>query len=54
MRIFTGAPVPQGATRVIIQEDVVKVGDRIILREGTEGSTNIRPQGQDFHLNAGL
>lgn len=54
VRIFTGAPVPQGATRVIIQEDVVKVGDRIILREGTEGSTNIRPQGQDFRTGDSL
>lgn len=48
VRIFTGAPVPPGATRVIIQEDVMVIGDRIILREGVDGSTNIRPQGQDF------
>ncbi len=54
VRIFTGAPVPQGATRVIIQEDVVKIGDRIILREGADGSTNIRPQGQDFRAGDSL
>ena len=54
VRIFTGAPVPQGATRVIIQEDVVKVGDRIILREGVDGSTNIRPLGQDFRAGDSL
>jgi molybdopterin molybdotransferase len=48
VRIFTGAPVPQGATRIIIQEDVVRLDDRIILKEGLEPSVHIRPQGQDF------
>ena len=31
VRIFTGAPVPDGATRVVIQEDVTRENDRIIL-----------------------
>jgi molybdopterin molybdotransferase len=48
LRIFTGAPVPEGATRVIIQEDVVRLDDRIILREGADAATHIRPLGQDF------
>jgi len=48
VRIFTGAPVPQGATRVIIQEDVVRLDDRIILKEGLDTATHIRPLGQDF------
>jgi molybdopterin molybdotransferase len=48
VRIFTGAPVPQGATRVIIQEDVVKLGDRILLKEGLDAGTHVRPLGQDF------
>ena len=48
VRIFTGAPVPQGATRVIIQEDVVRLDDRILLKEGLDTATHIRPQGQDF------
>ena len=48
VRIFTGAPVPQGATRVIIQEDVVRIHDRIILKEGLDSGTHIRPLGQDF------
>jgi molybdopterin molybdotransferase len=29
VRIFTGAPVPEGATRVVIQEDVTREGDRM-------------------------
>ena len=31
VRIFTGAPVPTGATRVIIQEDVDRHGDQITV-----------------------
>ncbi len=54
VRIFTGAPVPDGATRVIIQEDVVSLGDRILLRGDVEASTNIRAQGQDFRRGDSL
>lgn len=48
VRIFTGAPVPAGATRVIIQEDVVRLDDRILLKEGLDAGPHIRPLGQDF------
>lgn len=54
VRIFTGAPVPKGATRIIIQEDVVRVGDRIILKDGLDAGLHIRPQGQDFRAGDGL
>jgi molybdopterin molybdotransferase len=54
VRIFTGAPVPQGATRVIIQEDVVRLGDRIILKDGMDAGPHIRPQGQDFRAGDSL
>ncbi len=54
VRIFTGAPVPAGATRVIIQEDVVVVGDRIILRDGLDAGPHIRPAGQDFRAGDSL
>ncbi|MEP2718578.1 molybdopterin molybdotransferase MoeA, partial [Pseudophaeobacter sp.] len=48
VRIFTGAPVPEGADFVVIQEDVDRKKDLItILRDpGTSG--NIRPLGGDF------
>jgi molybdopterin molybdotransferase len=48
VRIFTGAPVPAGASRVIIQEDVVRIGDRILLKDGMDSARHIRPKGQDF------
>ena len=54
VRIFTGAPVPDGATRVVIQEDVRRDGDRITLTGGSDGSTNIRPRGQDFRAGDSL
>jgi len=54
VRIFTGAPVPKGATRVIIQEDVVRLGDRILLKDGLDSGTHIRPLGQDFRAGDSL
>ncbi|MDP2080875.1 MAG: molybdopterin molybdotransferase MoeA [Pseudotabrizicola sp.] len=47
-RIFTGAPLPDGATRVIIQEDVIRDGDTITVKPGADAGTHIRPAGQDF------
>lgn len=48
IRIFTGAPVPEGATRVVIQEDVVAEGRSITIRPNADKGTHIRPTGQDF------
>lgn len=48
VRIFTGAPVPEGADRVIIQEDVTREGDRITLGPGLDQAHHIRPSGGDF------
>lgn len=53
VRIFTGAPVPEGATRVVIQEDVTRDGDMITVNS-TETGTNIRPAGTDFAEGAVL
>jgi len=47
VRIFTGAPVPEGANRVIIQEDVTRIGDTITVNSVEQGR-NIRPAGNDF------
>lgn len=51
LRIFTGAPLPDGAERVVIQEDVTRAGDRITLGDRLDTGTNIRPQGADFPAN---
>ncbi|MGZ9810536.1 molybdopterin molybdotransferase MoeA [Pseudoroseicyclus sp. H15] len=48
LRIFTGAPVPEGADLVILQEDVTREGDVITLSPEAGQSVNIRPAGADF------
>lgn len=50
VRIFTGAPVPAGADRVVIQEDVKRDGDRISLGNNLDEGTHIRPAGGDFQV----
>jgi molybdopterin molybdotransferase len=48
VRIFTGAPIPNGATRVVIQEDVERSGDTITLQDNLDSGGHIRPAGGDF------
>ena len=50
VRIFTGAPVPEGARRVVIQEDVWRQGDNISINENFDNSIYIRKIGADFHV----
>lgn len=52
LRIFTGAPVPQGADCVVIQEDVTREGDAIVLGTRLEEGDNIRALGCDFRKGA--
>ena len=47
LRIFTGAPVPEGANHVILQEEITRDGDRVTLTAPAE-KTNIRLRGDDF------
>ncbi len=49
VRIFTGAPVPEGADSVLIQEDAEKLeGTRIRTKFDVVKGRHIRPRGQDF------
>ena len=48
VRIFTGAPLPDGATRVVIQEDVKRDGDTITLNADADTQPYIREIGKDF------
>jgi molybdopterin molybdotransferase len=47
VRIFTGAPLPDGASRVVIQENVTRVGERLTQTD-ISSTTNIRDIGADF------
>ena len=48
VRIFTGAPIPEGADFVVIQEDTSRRGDLLMLGHDIDGKDNIRPAGGDF------
>ncbi|MBS0123029.1 molybdopterin molybdotransferase MoeA [Thetidibacter halocola] len=48
VRIFTGAPVPPGAARIVIQEDVTRDGDRITIGTNLDENAYIRSAGTDF------
>ncbi|MAY85707.1 MAG: molybdopterin molybdenumtransferase MoeA [Pseudooceanicola sp.] len=48
VRIFTGAPMPEGADFVVIQEDITRRGDVITITDTPGRKTNVRPRGGDF------
>jgi molybdopterin molybdotransferase len=48
VRIFTGAPIPQGATAVVMQEDVAREGDHIVINTTVEPGDFIRRRGCDL------
>jgi molybdopterin molybdotransferase len=52
-RIFTGAPMPDGADYVVIQEDVTRSDDLITIT-GSPNKDNVRPLGGDFRTGTRL
>lgn len=48
MRIFTGAPMPRGADRVIVQEDVARHSDIIVCPVIPAAHRHVRAKGSDF------
>src|SRR5450432_376245 len=49
VRIFTGAPMPQGTDTVFMQEDVrIDDSGRVILPPGLKAGANVRPAGEDM------
>ena len=48
VRIFTGAPIPDGADALVIQENAVQDGDTVVVREGAVEAEHIRPTAMDF------
>ena len=47
-RIFTGAPLPQGTSHVLIQENVRTKDEQITLVDGPNDAAHWRPAGSDF------
>ncbi len=49
-RIFTGAPLPEGADAVVKQEDTDQGADRVEIRVEPEPRENVRDGGEDFEI----
>ncbi len=54
VRIFTGAPMPDGANRCIMQEYAARDGDNVRFADGYGPSWHIRAAGSDFAAGACL
>ena len=53
VRIFTGAPMPEGAGTVFMQEDVrLDEAGKVVLPAGLKPGANVRPAGEDIALGA--
>ena len=51
VRIFTGAPLPDGADTVFMQEDVrLDAQGRVLLPAGLRPGANVRPAGEDVPI----
>jgi molybdopterin molybdotransferase len=48
VRIFTGAPVPEGADAVVMQEDVTCDGNDVIINVNVASGEFVRPRGCDL------
>ena len=48
VRIFTGAPLPEGADAIVIQEDTTVSGDQVTVQESSPAGHYVRPAGLDF------
>src|SRR3954452_10129605 len=49
VRIFTGAPMPEGADTVFMQEDVrLDEAGRVVMPAGLKAGANVRPAGEDI------
>jgi molybdopterin molybdotransferase len=48
MRIFTGAPLPEGADAVIPQEDTAAADGHVLLNAAVTAGAYVRPRGEDL------
>ena len=54
VRIFTGAPLPEGTDAVVIQENTAREGEAVVVREGTLDPEHVRAKGFDFSAGDAL
>jgi molybdopterin molybdotransferase len=51
-RIFTGAPLPEGADSVVMQEDTERSGDSVTFRVAPRRGNHVRKRGEDLARGA--
>ncbi len=51
-RIFTGAPLPEGADTVVMQERCERDGDTVLVPGDIASGENVRPRGNDIQSGA--
>ncbi|WP_332766860.1 molybdopterin molybdotransferase MoeA [Phenylobacterium sp.] len=54
VRIFTGAPMPAGADRVVVQEVVQREGEAVMFAERPSPARHVRAAGSDFAAGEAL
>lgn len=54
MRIFTGAPLPDGADAVVIQEDIRLERGKVVFPRTVQPGQNLRRRAEDFHAGDSL
>ncbi|WP_299871234.1 gephyrin-like molybdotransferase Glp [uncultured Cocleimonas sp.] len=47
-RIFTGAPIPEGADTVVMQENCERQGDKVVIHSIPQAGSNVRKAGEDI------
>jgi molybdopterin molybdotransferase len=52
IRIFTGAPLPQGADTVVRQEDAEAGAGRVTIRDARDANKNVRRRGEDIRKDS--
>jgi molybdopterin molybdotransferase len=52
VRIFTGAPLPQGADTIVIQENAARDGDAVAVQQAEPLGRWVRPAGLDFQAGS--
>ncbi|MFW5875329.1 MAG: gephyrin-like molybdotransferase Glp [Myxococcota bacterium] len=51
-RIFTGAPLPQGADAVVMQEHTTRAGEEVLIRREAPPASHVRRAGEDLRAGA--
>ena len=50
IRIFTGAPLPEGADAVVPQEDTEAMDGQVVLKTAVSSGAYVRPRGEDLRV----